>query len=93
MHTSPSVKLGCTDCHGGNASATQKDAAHVQPRHPEIWMRDGRYSSANPERSYTKINEESAEFIKFINPGDLRVAQETCGGCHRSRSTPSRAAP
>ncbi|MGZ8831501.1 MAG: hypothetical protein ACXW2Q_14115, partial [Thermoanaerobaculia bacterium] len=82
MHTSPAVKLGCTDCHGGNASATKKDPAHVQPRHPEIWMRDGRYSSANPERSYTKINDESAEFIKFVNPGDLRIAQETCGGCH-----------
>jgi hypothetical protein len=85
MHASPAVKLGCTDCHGGNASATTKEAGHIQPRHPEIWMRDGHYSSANPERSYTKLETESAEFVKFINPGDLRVAQETCGGCHQKQ--------
>jgi hypothetical protein len=28
------------------------------------------------------LNHESAEFIKFVNPGDLRVAKETCGACH-----------
>src|SRR5438034_5692703 len=43
MHASPAVKLGCTDCHGGNAAATTKDAAHVKPLHPEIWR-----TSANP---------------------------------------------
>ena len=30
---------------------------------------------------------ESAEFVKFVNPGDLRVAQETCGGCHQTEVT------
>jgi hypothetical protein len=78
MHVSPSVKLGCTDCHGGNAIATTKEAAHVQPRNPEIWK-----TSANPPRTYTALLQESAEFVKFVNPGDLRVAEETCGGCHR----------
>src|SRR5207249_1116214 len=40
--------------------------------------------SANAVRSYTALNQESAEFIRFMNPGDLRVANETCGskGCH-----------
>src|SRR5947208_13950589 len=37
MHASPAVRLGCTDCHGGNASATTKEAAHVKPLHSEIW--------------------------------------------------------
>ena len=77
MHASAAVRLGCTDCHGGDSSATAKAAAHVRPRHPEIWT-----SSANPERTYTALLEESPEFVKFINPGDLRVAPETCGGCH-----------
>jgi LVIVD repeat len=81
MHVSPAVKLGCTDCHGGNAAATTKNEAHVvQPKNRDLWK-----SSANPERTYTKLNEESAEFVKFVNPGDLRVAQETCGGCHQSQ--------
>src|SRR5262249_31757624 len=36
------------------------------------------------ERLYTEWLRESAEYIKFINPGDLRVASETCGAanCH-----------
>src|SRR5256885_16294827 len=77
MHASRAVRLSCTDCHGGNAEATTKEAAHIKPKHPELWP-----TSANPQRSYAKINDESAEFIKFVNPGDLRVAQETCGECH-----------
>jgi hypothetical protein len=78
MHLSPAVKLGCTDCHGGNAVATTRDAAHVHPLHPEIWS-----TSANPPRTYTALLQESPEFVKFVNPGDLRVAEETCGGCHQ----------
>ncbi|HVR38853.1 MAG TPA: cytochrome c3 family protein, partial [Thermoanaerobaculia bacterium] len=80
MHSSPAVKLGCTDCHGGNASALTKNEAHVQPRFPELWP-----TSANPPRTYTALLRESPEFVKFINPGDLRVAQETCGGCHQKQ--------
>ena len=48
MHVSPAVRLGCTDCHGGNASvlgkpelprdhpdyAAARDNAHVLPRYP-----------------------------------------------------------
>ncbi|HEY7910943.1 MAG TPA: hypothetical protein VIG62_03440, partial [Blastocatellia bacterium] len=87
------VNLGCIDCHGGHAevrlpAGAQKGSAeyeetmkraHVQPRFPQIWK-----SSANPERTYTLINKESAEFIRFINPGDLRVASLSCGvaECH-----------
>src|SRR5436309_11493257 len=78
MHESGAVRLGCTDCHGGDATATTKEKAHVLPRHPEIWK-----SSANPPRTYTALLDESPEFVKFVNPGDLRVAQETCGRCHQ----------
>ena len=41
-------------------------------------------STANPARSYAALNQESATFVRFINPGDLRVADQTCGakGCH-----------
>src|SRR4051812_14370829 len=48
MHASNAVRLACVDCHGGNAVATTKEAAHVKPLHPEQWR-----TSANPERSYT----------------------------------------
>jgi hypothetical protein len=97
MHESPNVVIGCTDCHGGDAQrfgsgapgsesyAAAQRAAHVLPRDPAAWedpKQPGRISSANPIRSYTLLNHESPEYIRFVNPGDLRVAQETCGGCH-----------
>src|SRR5438045_2498685 len=35
-------KLTCTFCHGGNpAERTNKELAHVQPRYPEEWKRNG----------------------------------------------------
>ena len=93
MHANPGVVLGCTDCHGGNAAVKRpKDTlrtdkpyirvmeqAHVLPRHPFQWNYP---SSANPPGSYTKLNRESPQFIRFINPGDLRVARDSCGACH-----------
>jgi hypothetical protein len=41
-----------------------------------------------PERTFTQWLAESYEYIKFVNPGDLRVAPETCGssGCHASET-------
>ena len=78
MHASRNVVLGCTDCHGGNATPglTQRQA-HVAPRNPVFWE-----SSSNPNDSSVLLNHESAEFIQFVNPGDLRVANTTCGLCH-----------
>src|SRR6185503_4473437 len=93
MHLNPAVKLGCTDCHGGNSSVrltggAQRgsdaytkafESAHVLPRFPKSWHYP---SSANPERTYTLLNRESPEFIRFINPSDYRMAKESCGACH-----------
>jgi len=91
MHTNPAVQIGCAHCHGGDPKVRlpnnttlhgpeynhTKKLAHVSPRHPENWP-----TSANPKRSYSNLLKESPEFVKFMNPGDLRVAPETCGGCH-----------
>jgi len=96
MHASSAVKLGCTDCHGGNAESLlpqgatpdspayleAKDAAHVGS--PTGFGRPGD-PAANPERSYTDWLRQPAEFVRFVNPGDLRVAQEACGGCHQEQ--------
>ena len=93
MHASQAVVLGCADCHGGNAGVrgdaslapsdpryvTARDAAHVLPRFPKAW---GWPSSANPKRSYSLLNVESPEYIRFVNPSDYRVVRESCGGCH-----------
>jgi hypothetical protein len=78
MHNSPeTVRLGCVDCHGGNPAAMHKETAHVHPRFAQVWA-----TSANPVRSYALLNHESPDFIRFVNPGDLRIAHLTCGVCH-----------
>src|SRR4026209_2925389 len=78
------VGLSCTTCHGGNPVSRVKDEAHVRARFPREWWRDGKYTGANPERSNTLLARESWEFVRFVNPGDLRVVGETCAGsaCH-----------
>lgn len=78
------VGLSCTACHGGNPVARTKEEAHVRPQFPREWQREGKYSGANPERSNTLLARESWEFVRFVNPGDLRVAGKTCAGsaCH-----------
>jgi hypothetical protein len=78
MHKSENVVLGCTDCHGGNAARSlTKEQAHILPKNKEFWK-----TSANPPNSNAWLNHESPEFIRFMNPGDLRVAQQSCGLCH-----------
>ena len=93
MHTTGTVRLGCVDCHTGDPTVSVQPGAamgseayeqakrqgHPKPRFPE-----NARSSANPVRAYTKWLKEDPEYIAFINPGDLRVAEKTCGrsGCH-----------
>ncbi|MDW8344195.1 MAG: hypothetical protein RMM51_06850 [Verrucomicrobiae bacterium] len=79
MHASPHVVLGCVDCHGGDPTpGLTMRQAHVAPQNPVFWQ-----SSANPADSSVLLNHESPEFIRFVNPGDLRVAEQACGQCHQ----------
>jgi hypothetical protein len=77
MHPVGKLNVGCVDCHGGNPREYTIQCAHVPSRFPAAWV-DG----ANPKRSYTILNHESPEFVRFMNPGDLRVAHIACGQCH-----------
>ncbi|HEY0960721.1 MAG TPA: hypothetical protein VGE05_15825, partial [Novosphingobium sp.] len=96
MHVSPAVQLGCIDCHGGDAKSpaafgkpelgydhpynrAAMEKAHVLPKYPGGWHYP---SSANPERTYTLLNKEAPEFVRFVNPGDYRAARDACGACH-----------
>ncbi len=96
MHPRNVPAIGCADCHGGDPTArwdggavtrpfpadylAVMKAAHVAPAFPDEWQ-----GSRNPENSYALLNKEKLEFVRFINPGDLRVAQMTCGtaNCHQ----------
>ena len=91
MHESPGVILGCTDCHGGDSTvigSVEKmhdisliGQAHVLPSYPEDWHFP---HSRNPKQSYTLLNREAKEYVRFVNPSDLRVVDEACGACHLS---------
>jgi len=79
MH--PKFPLGCIDCHGGDSKASTKEKAHVHPLYAQDWPKSGQ----NPVRSYSMLNNESPEFVRFVNPGDLRSARISCGSfkaCH-----------
>src|ERR1043166_1938004 len=65
--------IGCVGCHGGNGAATTKEQAHTaKPSHPEAWP-----SAANPRASYTLLNHENWDWIRFVNPSDLRSEEHT----------------
>ena len=91
MHPGGTVTIGCADCHGGDSSVAlagsaapgsrgyddAKKRAHPRAKVPGLWR-----TAANPERAYTDWLAESQEYIQFVNPGDLRVVDRTCGTCH-----------
>jgi hypothetical protein len=67
----------CVHCHGGDPTKDTAVAAHAAPTFPKRWQ-----GSGNPERPYMLTLQESQAWIQFVNPGDLRVANKTCGPCH-----------
>ncbi|MFM7113809.1 MAG: hypothetical protein ACKO26_21955, partial [Planctomycetota bacterium] len=89
-HCKPSIRLGCTDCHGGNRHVVNPTPgvfrggrpaggpggcpAAPPAKYPTAWR-----NSSNPVRSYTLLNRESPDFVRFVNPGDFRVAHVSCG--------------
>lgn len=72
----PGFPLGCTACHGGNGNAFTRLESHVQPGPDDpSFIRD---------LASDQLDALSSDYLRFINPGDLRVAEESCGasGCH-----------
>jgi hypothetical protein len=93
MHPTRTVRLACIDCHGGDstisvASGMAPDSEKYQEAkekaHPKSALPEFARTSANLIRPATKWLKENYDYIRFINPGDLRVAHQTCGqsGCH-----------
>ncbi|MCC6670647.1 MAG: hypothetical protein IT458_06280 [Planctomycetes bacterium] len=68
MH--PWFALSCVDCHGGDGTAVDKGKAHVAATLPRPG--DERVLPLDHDLAYAR----------FVNPGDLRVAQAVCGDCH-----------
>ncbi len=93
MHPTGTVRLGCGDCHGGKFDVhlpagpapgsplyeETKSQAHARPS--QVEFAGGEESMVRP---YTRWLRENLDYVRFVNPGDLRVAPQTCGasGCH-----------
>lgn len=90
-HQSDRFAISCNGCHGGKTvtetdvankstwQAQRKCPAAPTPLFPKAWP-----TSANPEQLNTTLMRESWDYVRFVNPGDLRVADVTCGtsNCH-----------
>lgn len=76
----------CVICHGGDGDARRQEDAHVAvpgnywdvrgdalPPASEGYIRD--FSPA-------QLDAIGSEYVRFINPGDLRAVPQTCGVCH-----------
>ena len=69
MH--PWAPVTCVQCHGGNAAASVKEQAHVQRQQRAPGDERVMGQGLDPE------------FTRFVDPGNLRVAAQTCGPCHQ----------
>ncbi len=75
----------CSTCHGGDATTVKKDKAHVAI--PADWAAIRGNLPAAPEGfikdfAPDQLDQLPPEYLRFINPGDIRAAGVACGGCH-----------
>jgi hypothetical protein len=71
------LSLSCVDCHGGDNTAPAQKDAHVRPQAGgDDYLKN---------LALTELDDVDESFLRFVNPGDLRVAMASCGGsgCHR----------
>lgn len=96
------AEIQCTGCHGGNPNGTDVLTSHVPPP-PQVGDREFQRTNARayfnrltlagmdkfPDYSVDGHTYTALDYLKFINPGDLRVttAGQGCGSCHTGHST------
>lgn len=79
----------CVVCHGGDPEARDKEAAHVPV--PANWaeVRGGGLppSPVGFIRDFApdQLDALDPEYVRFINPGDIRAMAQSCGPCHEEQ--------
>ncbi len=72
--------LPCVDCHGGDASRADKTEAHPS-------LPDG-ISGPTELRGFSSLELDGVDpnYVRWVNPSDYRVVQQTCGQseCHQA---------
>lgn len=93
----PWFQVSCTGCHGGDPAARTKETAHVAI--PAQWQANQALWGRPNSRYYWNyltlfgpgdgVSEtDFMDWLHFRNPGDLRIADRSCGkesGCHLER--------
>ena len=85
----------CTICHGGDGASQSATGAHVAI--PEDWAEiRGAGLPPAPEGFIKDFASDQLDaidpaYVRFINPGDIRVVWSSCGRCHpgQARSMPN----
>jgi hypothetical protein len=87
IHDPRDIPAGtCVACHGGDPEARDKEGAHVPV--PGDWaaIRGPNAVPAPPGfiKDFTPDQLDAIDpgYLRFINPSDIRVNEETCGRCH-----------
>lgn len=86
----PWYALSCVDCHGGNDRVCDGTIIETPngPACDSEWIYDKERAHVGPGDgpSYLRnlsagvLDEVDPDYLRFINPGDYRVADQTCGG-------------
>lgn len=63
--------LTCVECHGGDPEDRTQSGAHVQP--PEG------HNGFIRNLTSGELDAVGVDYVRFINPGDLRAAKVSCG--------------
>lgn len=87
----------CTVCHGGDPGARNLEGAHVAPAVDLARLR-GAALPPTPPRPITDLPSDLLDqvdpaYLRFVNPGDIRILDETCGrpSCHANHASAVRA--
>lgn len=85
----------CVSCHGGTQTGKTKEQAHI--RVPDDWAEIRGDALAPAPYGFIKdfapdqLAALDPAYLRFINPSDIRVVDETCGQCHpdQAKSMPT----
>lgn len=88
----PWAEISCTGCHGGDARICDgtEGGTTAEPTCDGEWVYDKDLAHPVPaggpidvrRLSAAELDEVDRDWLRFINPGDLRVAADACGACH-----------
>lgn len=86
----PWFPLACTDCHGGEPLANTVEDAHPRALGFPSFLKDMSSDQLDNLARFSR----NRDYLRFINPGDMRVADVGCGsnnpanpgsGCHQDK--------